>query len=464
MAIAVNTLGNVFEKRLIEAYIAENGRDPVTDEDLSADDLIELKTSKIARPRPPTLTSIPSLLSVFQNEWDALALETFTLRQQLTQTRQELSTALYQHDAAVRVIARLSRERDEARDALSKVSVHGGPTTNGEAMQVDSSGLSSDLIAKVEATQEKLSKTRRKRPIPDGWVTSEALNSFAPVEKSNPLYAGTRSFALNMRGEFALLGGEDGRLGVYSISDKAIVQEMDAGPGAVADALWIGDRAVASTSAGHVKIWENGAEVASFYGHAGEATALAVHPSGDILASVGIDKSYIFYDLTTNSIATQVLTDAALTTAGFHPDGHLFAAGGIDGQIRVYDVKTTTNAANFDSAGPITAISFSENGTWLTTAAKGSTRVSIWDLRKAAIVHTIDIASPISAVRWEYSGQFLAIAGPSGLVVQQYSKSTKEWSEPLKNATPAIALEWGLKAGALLCLDSEGCITTLTTR
>lgn len=148
-------VGTVFEKRLIEAYIAENGRDPITDEDLSTDDLIELRTSRIVRPRPPALTSIPSLLSVFQNEWDALALETYTLRQQLTKTRQELSTALYQHDAAVRVIARLSRERDEAREALSRVSVHGGPTTNGEAMQVDSSGLPSHLIAKVEATQER---------------------------------------------------------------------------------------------------------------------------------------------------------------------------------------------------------------------------------------------------------------------------------------------------------------------
>lgn len=127
----------------------------MTDEDLSTEDLIELRTSRTVRPRPPTLTSIPSLLSVFQNEWDALALETYTLRQQLTQTRQELSTALYQHDAAVRVIARLSRERDEAREALSRVSVHGGQTTNGEAMQVDSSELSRDLIAKVEATQER---------------------------------------------------------------------------------------------------------------------------------------------------------------------------------------------------------------------------------------------------------------------------------------------------------------------
>ena len=148
-------VGTVFEKRLIEAYITESGRDPVTDEDLSTDDLVELRTSRIVRPRPPTLTSIPSLLSVFQNEWDSLALETYTLRQQLKQTRQELSTALYQHDAAVRVIARLSRERDEAREALARVSVHGGPATNGEAMQVDSVGLSSDLIAKVETTQEK---------------------------------------------------------------------------------------------------------------------------------------------------------------------------------------------------------------------------------------------------------------------------------------------------------------------
>lgn len=127
----------------------------MTDEELSADDLVELKASKVVRPRPPTLTSIPSLLSVFQNEWDALALESYTLRQQLTQTRQELSTALYQNDAAVRVIARLSRERDEARQALSGVSIHGGPATNGDAMQIDSPGLSDDAIAKIEATQER---------------------------------------------------------------------------------------------------------------------------------------------------------------------------------------------------------------------------------------------------------------------------------------------------------------------
>lgn len=142
----------MFERRLIEAYISENGKDPVTGEELSVDDLIEVKTARIVRPRPPALTSIPSLLSTFQNEWDALALESYNIRQQLAQTRQELSTALYQQDAATRVIARLTRERDEARDALSKVTISAGGANNGDRMQVDSEGLPEELAEKIDAT------------------------------------------------------------------------------------------------------------------------------------------------------------------------------------------------------------------------------------------------------------------------------------------------------------------------
>jgi len=154
--------GTVFEKRLIEAYITENGTDPVTGEDLSTDDLIALRSARVVKPRPPTLTSIPSLLSVFQNEWDALTLESYTLKQHLSQLRQELSTALYNNDAAVRVIARLTKERNEARDALSKVSMNerrmgatnGNATGTGDAMQVDVPALPKAILEKVVALQE----------------------------------------------------------------------------------------------------------------------------------------------------------------------------------------------------------------------------------------------------------------------------------------------------------------------
>ena len=151
--VASRKSGNVFERRLIEAHIAEHHTDPVTGEDLSIEDLIELKSSRIVTPRPPNLTSIPSLLSAFQNEWDAIVLETFTLKQQLAQTRQELSTALYQNDAATRVIARLSRERDEAREALSNVTISGGGAT-GDKMDVDGQALPEELVAKVDETQQ----------------------------------------------------------------------------------------------------------------------------------------------------------------------------------------------------------------------------------------------------------------------------------------------------------------------
>jgi pre-mRNA-processing factor 19 len=140
---------------LIEKYIADNGKDPVTGEELDLEDLIPVKTARVVRPRPPTLTSIPALLSTFQNEWDALSLETFNLKEQLSRTREELATALYQHDAAVRVIARLTRERDEARDALSRVTVTAGSATNGDSMVVDSQTLSEELSEMVDEIHQK---------------------------------------------------------------------------------------------------------------------------------------------------------------------------------------------------------------------------------------------------------------------------------------------------------------------
>ena len=151
----------------------------------------------------------------------------------------------------------------------------------------------------------------------------------------------------------------------------------------------------------------------------------------------------------------------ALSTAEFHPDGHLFAAGGMDGQIKLFDAKSGTNAANFDQTGPIRALSFSENGTWLAAVVEGSTDVSIWDLRKSASIKSLEIGGPVESIRWDYTGQFLATAGSSGLTVQQYSKSTKEWSEPLRSAVSAVAVEWGPRAHTLISLNGDGTITVL---
>jgi pre-mRNA-processing factor 19 len=314
--------GNVFERRLIEAYIATNGTDPVTSEALTLDDLIPVRISRIPRPRPPTLTSIPSLLSVFQNEWDAFALDAYTLRQQLSQTRQELATALYQQDAAVRVIARLTRERDEARDALSKVSVGAAPA--GDAMQVDTAGLPEDLLEKVDAKHEELSKSRRKRAVPAGWATQDDIQRFGVAQTSETVCPHASFVAVDAAGERALVGGRDGVAGVFDVKENKLVQELAVGGGSVTDGVFFGAQPVVATSSGAVKVFEGAKEVVSFTSHAGSANAVALHPTGDILASVGVDKSFVVYDLVSRKAVAQVYTELGKSLSFPHLSAYIF--------------------------------------------------------------------------------------------------------------------------------------------
>lgn len=298
---------------MIETYISEHGSDPVNGEELSVDDLIDLKQSRTVKPRPPQLTSIPALLSTFQNEWDALVLETYQLKKQLGETRQELSNALYYNDSAQRVIARLQQERDEARDALSRVSVTGGANgvngTNGDAMQIDGAPLSDEVVARITETQERLSSTRRKRPVPTEWATADEIQTYDVKGSIDTQFTGAKFLAADHTGDFFLCGDSDGAMAIYDLQAGAFTTRSNLGAGAILGGGWCNDKPAVATSSGVVAIAEEGAVKAKFHQHAGAATAVAGHPSGEILVSVGVDKSYVLYDIHASKVATQVYGD-----------------------------------------------------------------------------------------------------------------------------------------------------------
>ena len=112
--------GHVFERDLIKKHIEATGQCPLTGQDLSWEqDFIELKVQNAALPKPIVANNIPGIMQMFQSEWDSIMLEVFQLRKNLDQTRKELSQALYQHDAACRVICRLMKEKEEMEHMLS---------------------------------------------------------------------------------------------------------------------------------------------------------------------------------------------------------------------------------------------------------------------------------------------------------------------------------------------------------
>lgn len=323
-------------------------------------------------------------------------------------------------------------------------------------------------------------KTRRKRPVPAEWAVADTISLFKPVTTLETPCAEATFINVRKSDNTALIGGQQG--GVYTVEPSSgAINTIISGTEPATAGIWAGSRIAIANSTGKVTIIEQDQEVASFHAHSGTISGVALHPTGDILASVSADKSYALYDLDSNRLLTQVHTSTGmyymfsielklilteLTCTAFHPDGHLLAAGGKDGRLQIFDVKTGQLGGAYDLGGPATAICFSENGTWLATATEGSSSVCVWDLRKLGpegLIHTLETVDVVSSLDWDYTAQFLVIGGRSGVTVKQYSKSTKLWTEPLRVAVPSASAAWGDSAQSILALNGGGAVTVLSS-
>lgn len=192
MPVVSTKSGAIFEKRVIEKYLLDNGVDPISGQDMAIEDLIEIRTPPIVKPKPPSATSIPATLKTMQDEWDALMLHSFTQKQQLQTARQELSHSLYQHDSACRVIARLNKEIAQAKEALATLKPQSGiitsapkPTLASEvsgltAQPIEQAGMSAEVIEKLQDKATVLTQERKKRgrTVPEELITQDQLKSF----------------------------------------------------------------------------------------------------------------------------------------------------------------------------------------------------------------------------------------------------------------------------------------------
>lgn len=435
-----------------------------------------------------TTTSIPGLLALFQNEWDAVMLETFTLKKHLDTVRQELSQALYQHDAACRVIARLVKERDEALEALSSMQAQlaqraPAQAASSDAMDVDgqaangaSSGIPAAALENMIEVSKKLSKGRKKRSKAKTMPKKDAMKTCAEQSR-HKIEGSLQCVDLHRDQNLLALGDSDGTVKLFDKSAEKVVSKLSGHSGAVLGVLFDKSRNDRDTfyscsADSTVRLWSRAsanaeyATVAEVKTHSAAVTGMTVHATGNYIVTSSEDGSWAFHDVS-NAGAVKLYSqpsfgDAGFSAVQFHPDGVLLGTGTANGKILIFDLKSTNPkpVAEFAVEGRVNSLSFSENGYYMASGhVVGATGVvKLWDLRKREMMIKSDtVASAVNQVLFDSSGTYLAIA--SDVLSVKYVKGWTQLCDidTHKSAINGVALAQDSTFSASAAADGTLC-------
>ncbi len=396
--------------------------------------------------------------------------------------RQELAASLYKQDAAERTIARLIRERDQAREAARQGGRIAAPAEEEDrggvaAMELEDAGaLTAEQEARIGQTGEALIAKRKNRTVPSTTAKSAEVGLLKETESHSVLAAskkGLTAVARHTEGALAV-GAADGSIALWQDGktlstlkghSKAVTAvRFAAGGGAVGSV-------VSSSQDGAVRVWTAkagfGYATAHTFGqlHTAEVTALTMHPCGSLFASGSRDQSWALVDL---DAAEQVYTvkgdgqTGAVSAAAFHPDGFLLATGTEDAkfQLRLWEIKTKENVISFGGhTGRINSIAFSENGFYLATGSADHT-VKTWDLRNlnAPIFASEQSEQPVTAVSFDFSGEYLAAGGHDVHIYHVKSPvpgPLEHLNRLVGHRAPVADLVWGPNARSLYTVSSD---------
>ena len=380
----VTPSGHVCLKRLLLTKLMENGgMDPFEDKrPLSEDQLVTLNTTaSVAKPKPSAM-SMPSMLQTVQTEYDALVLELFDTRKALEETRRELSQALYQNDAAIRVVARVSQERDTFQQQLEQWKASASASASASATISISSAappvkeepaaspnkrrriettevLKNDLpdqdIAKMSEVWAQLNKVRKptlkaaaaEAPSPENMAKMTFLNQKAWHKSTNK---GIPCLASSISDGLTVTAGKDKQLVVYDETNKVVKHTFAFKAVATAAAIGKG-LVVAGTKSGIIRAYflSSDEPISSSIAVKSAIVNISVHPTGEHVVACTSDGSVIVCiaeDGQLQEVASfSAPSKESYTSAALHPDGLIYVAGTSTGKLHVWDFKNKALAA-----------------------------------------------------------------------------------------------------------------------
>jgi len=180
--VVSKTTGHIYEKRIIEKYLSNFGKCPITSNSMSLDDLVKVNTQMFSRPKTTKENSIPGLFSNLQNQMENILAETYELKNKVDSGREELTHSLYQYDASLRVISKLIKERDSIIQEINNLKYE-YEDLEIEAFvneENENCGIYKKLLDRMNELAMILTQMRKERKIPENYpnFTTNLIKNF----------------------------------------------------------------------------------------------------------------------------------------------------------------------------------------------------------------------------------------------------------------------------------------------
>lgn len=393
-------------------------------------------------------SGIPGMLNGLQTEWDTVVMETYELRKHLESVRKQLAHALYQHDAACRVISRLIKERDEARQALAmtqekladyKDRLGVQDTTGNQAeslnkpkeedstpIEQDNCGIYPELVEKMNEVSGELFTKRKEKTKPKDYYKPSDFNLL--TEKgSYPLHSSTAPGILSLdihrtQTNYICTGGNDGNGVIFDLNSKKVVCTLNnrQDEEKVSGVQFTQNGVLLTRSNGSVEYWNtdllgNTCQLQrQIQGSPG--VVASAHPLNPYFVHGVNHNSWGMFNMETGTKLCEVPLqhDSDLTCVTVHPDGLMMATGSSNGIINIWDIRSQSVVATLEGhTNPVTTLQFSEKAIHLASASTKENIPLLYKLKKlksppTKLVHSQ--GSVIKGVNFDPYGAYIASA------------------------------------------------------
>ena len=383
--------GHIFDRGDIESHLETSQTCPIDGKPLSIDQLMSLSIGQAeAVPALLRATSFESMISGLRMEWNALQKENHDLRVRLATAQRELAEALYEVDAAKRVIAKLlagQAQAPEQRESPAVNALQASLVADAKKRRRESRKLDNERKACAERDLERYKSASRTRlaSLMDGAARFTAVDT----NTSDQIILGTSN------GLLMKIGKESAGKQELVVSDSEIVSVESSANGSV----------LVASANGVFVVGENGPEkLESVEG----VVAAMWHPNEEMVIVVYRDGRWKL--CTSKDVLASGSSNERYSCAAKHPDGVLLFVGVEGGtNVRVWNLADAkleeVDRSVFEMPDVIRCIDVAANGKLLAIGCAALVRVV--DLTKQQVL--VEYNLPCESLAFDKTGYLLAV-------------------------------------------------------